>query len=116
MPINTRKKGQRTFAKACRYARSFPGTVLIPIYQISRFAQPQCFDMLLLRPTHWPRFVEVRTTQWGVSKPSTRQLAALPGDGYLKQIWRFRRGATTPDIRVWNEAAWIVQNNPWEEA
>ena len=113
--MNTREKGGRTFRKAVRYALTFPGTVVIPLYQVSRWAQPQPCDMILLRPTHWPRFVEVRTTTWGVSKPSTRQLAALPGDSYLKQIWRFRRGTTIPDIRLWNEKFWVVQQQPWEE-
>jgi len=113
--LNSRKKGQRTFAKAIRYALSFPGTVAIPLYQVSRWAAPQPFDVLLLRPTYWPRFVEVRTTAWGVSKPQTRTLAALPGESYHKQIWLFERGTQTPRLREWQEIAWKPINHPWED-
>ena len=112
--MNSRAKGQRTFHKACRYALSFPGTVLLPIYQVSRFAQPQPFDLLLFRPTHWIRLVEVRTGQWGVAKPQTRTLAALPGEMYRKQLWRFQDRQMTPDLREWQEDAWNTITNPWE--
>ena len=116
--MNTRQKGQRTFQKAMRYALSFPGTVAIPLYQVSRWATPQPFDLLLFRPGYLVRLVEVRTTAWGVAKTNTRQLAALPGTYYLKQVWRFRSLCTLPDIRQWMEPGWLWQVAPWssEEA
>ena len=84
-------------------------TRIIPLYQVSRWAQAQPFDALLLRPGYWPRFVEVRTNQWGVSKLQTRTLSQLPGDGYFKQIWLFKRGCTTPLIRQWDWERWVYQ-------
>ena len=112
--MNTRKKGQRTFAKAMRYAMSFPDTVALPIYQVSRFAQPQPCDVLLFRPDRLVRLVEVRTTQWGGRKPQTRRLTQIPGLGHLAQLWRFRRGTTLPDIREWTGTAWVLKDHPWE--
>ena len=110
---NSRRKGQRTCQKAMRFALSFPGTTTIPIYQVSRFAQPQPFDLLLLRPDCLARLVEVRTDLWRVAAPQTRALSRLPGM-VVKQIWRFKRGATIPDIRQWSGSAWIYQDHPWE--
>ena len=111
--MNSRAKGQRTFQKAVRYALSFPGTVVLPLYQVSRWATAQPFDMLVLRPTHPPLFVEVRSNQWGVNKPQTRLLTALPGVGYQKHIWMFKDGAQQPHIRGWNGTAWVPRVQPW---
>ena len=112
--MNMREKGNRTSRKAIRYALSFPGTVVIPLYQVSRWATPQPFDLLVLRTTYWPRFVEVRANAWRTGRASTVQLAHLPGESYHKQIWRLDDGQTTPTIRQWHGTAWIYQENPWE--
>ena len=111
---NTRAKGQRTVLKAIRYARTFPGTECLPIYQVSRFAQEQPFDLILFRPAHWLRLVEVRSNTWQVGKPQTRHLAALPGEGYFKQCWRFRDRQEVPEIRQWNGQEWQWVSHPWE--
>lgn len=112
--INSRAKGQRTVAKALRYLGGFPPTHVILLHQASRFATPQPFDLLLLRSGHWPRFVEVRTNAWGVAKPQTRTLSRLPGDGYFRQVWRFKDGQDTPDLRQWDGSAWRSLASPWE--
>ena len=116
--MNTRRKGQSTLAKAIRYARSFPGTRTITMYQASRFATPQPFDLLLFRPTYWPCLVEVRTSQWRTGRASTVELAQLPGEGYHKLIFRFNPRQTVPDIRRWDQHTqiWVTQDHPWEEA
>ena len=113
--MNTRQKGNRTFAKARRYALSYPGTTFLAWYQPPRWAMPQPFDALLLRHGFWVCLVEVRTTQWGVSKPSTRDLAALPGEFYHRQIWRFYDRQLVPDIREWSGATWVIKTSPWDE-
>ena len=106
--MNSRRKGQRTFAKALRYAKfRYPKAYLMPIYQVSRWAQPQPCDLIIYEFDVPPILVEVRTTQWGVAKPSTRQLARLPSL-CTKQIWRFRPGETLPDIRTWRDDAWTA--------
>lgn len=106
--MNARAKGGRTFRKAVAYAHAiYPKAVIIPIYQIGRFAQPQPFDMLVLDFDAKPVLVEVRSNAWGVSKPQTKQLASLPGL-VQKQIWRFRDGSQQPDVRLWmNEHGWV---------
>ena len=104
--MNTRAKGQRTFAKAMAYATlHFPTGVFLPLYQPSRFSKPQPFDLMILEPFEPPICVEVRSNQWGVSKPQTRRLAHLPGH-IRKQIWLFKNGATTPQIRRWSHETW----------
>lgn len=112
--LNTHVKGQRIQRKAIRYALTFQGTVVIPLYQVSRWATPQPFDLLVLRQTYWPRFVEVRANAWRTGRASTVQLASLPGEGYARQIWRFRDQHLTPDIRQWHGTAWQPQDTPWE--
>lgn len=113
--MNTRSKGSRTFRKAVKYAESFPGSVVVPIYQVSRWAQPQPFDMIVLRSFYWVLLVEVRTNQWGTGKASTVQLAQLPSISYRRQIWRFRDGKNMPDIRRWDGTKWTYQEQPWED-
>lgn len=104
--MNTRAKGQRTFGKAMRFAKSrYPKAYVLPIYQVSRWAHPAPFDMLILEFDHRPMCVEVRTNQWGVAKPQTRQLATLPGL-ITKEIWLFRRGEHIPTIRRWTGHTW----------
>ena len=85
------------------------------LYQASQWATPQPFDIVIFRPTYWPRFVEVRTNQFGMTKPNTVTLSRLPGDA-IRQIWMFRNGDTTPLIRQWSEPLdmWVPQNSPWE--
>ena len=83
----------------------------MPIYQISRWAQPQPFDLLILDLDACPILVEVRTNQWGVSKPQTRTLATLPGL-VSKQIWMFPDGQMLPNIREWSEQ--IGTKGHWE--
>ena len=106
MTINTRAKGQRSFAKAMAYAKAtYPKGALIPLYQVSRWAQPQPFDLLVLDFDAPALLVEVRTNQWGVAKPQTRTLAKLPGR-VRKQIWLFDRGQTVPRVRTWDGMTW----------
>lgn len=114
--MNSRSKGQRTFRKAVAYAETFQGVVVIPMYQVSRYAAPQPFDMLLLRQTYMPRLVEVRTNLWGVSKGSTIQLASLPSDYVAKQIWMHTDNKDGFKIREWDQdqCEWIHKENPWE--
>lgn len=114
--MNSRAKGSRTFRKAVAYAESFPGAKVIPIYQVSMWAQNQPFDILLLRQTYMPRLVEVRTNQYGLRKPSTVALAALPGDYVSKQIWMHKDGKEGFTIREWDQdqCEWIFKENPWE--
>ena len=108
--MNTRRKGQRTFAKALRYARhQYPKAYCLPIYQVSRRSQPQPCDVILFDFDASPLLVEVRTNQWGVSKPQTRTLASLPGL-IRKQLWRFQRGQTVPEIREWSGTYWENQH------
>lgn len=104
----------RVQLKAVRYAKSFPGTVIIPMRQVSRWAEPQPFDLLVLRPFAWPRLVEVRANQWRTGKASTVDLAQLPGISYHKQIWKFDDGETTPQIRQWQHEQWMHLDNPWD--
>lgn len=111
--MNTRAKGGRIFRKAVAYAKLTPGVVTIPLYQVSRWAQEQPFDMLVLRPGCWIRLVEVRFGQWRTGKPSTKALAALPGRYYAKQIWMFPEGAATPKVREWTGEAWLMRPSPW---
>src|SRR3990167_1753850 len=113
--MNARAKGQRVQHKAVRYALSFPGTVVIPLYQVSRWATPQPFDLLVLRPLYWPRFVEVRANAWRIGRTSTVTLSRLPGEGYAKQIWQLKDGQTIPTIRQWQGSEWKPQDTPWEE-
>ena len=113
--MNSRAKGGRTFRKAVAYAYTFPNTVVIPLYQVSRWAQPQPFDAIVFRAGYWPRLVEVRSNAWGTGKPQTKQLAGLPGEGFYKQLWRFSDGLFIPDIRQWNGTAWIGTDKPWDE-
>lgn len=104
--MNTRAKGQRTFGKALRFAHAlYPNAYVLPIYQVSRWAHPQPFDMMILEFDHRPICVEVRTNQWGVSKPQTKVLAHLPGCVF-KEIWMFQRGQAYPAIRRWDGTAW----------
>ena len=114
--VNPRAKGQRVVAKAIRYALSFPGTAVIPLYQVSRWATKQPFDLIVFRETYWLRVVEVRANAWRTGRASTVALAALPGDAYHKQIWKFENGCATPQIRQWveHEQHWCHQDQPWE--
>ena len=114
MGIQTRKKGQRTQLKAFRFATSFPDTTCLIMHQASHWATPQPFDLILFRPTHWIRLVEVRANQWGVARPQTRALAALPGEEYMRQIWCFKDRCQVPQIRQWDGKEWVHQDNPWE--
>jgi len=113
--MNSRAKGGRTFRKAVKYALTFKGVFHIPIYQISRFAQPQPCDMIIFREGFLARLIEVRSNQYGVSKKSTIQLSQIPGIN-LKQIWMFKDGESVPTVRQWNEHdAWDWKDDPWEE-
>ena len=104
--MNRRAKGQRTFRKAMAYAKAtYPTAYLMPIYQVSKWAQAQPCDLILMDLDAWPILIEVRTNYWGTNKPSTRTLAHLPGL-VTKQIWRFQRGQTIPDIREWTGHQW----------
>ena len=114
--MSSRRKGQRTELKAIAYLQTIPKTTHIRLYQTSRFASPQPFDLLVLRNRYWPRFVEVRSNQWRTGRVSTEQLAALPGEGYHKQIWLFRDGSKIPEVRQWDGAIWILKDNPWLDA
>lgn len=107
--MNTRRKGQRSLAKAIAYAKSlWPKATLLTMYQPTRFAKPQPFDLLVLEYDQAPMLIEVRTNQWGVAKPQTRQLAGLPGL-VTKEIWLFRRGHQHPSIR-----RWMGQSPSWQ--
>ena len=114
--MSSRSTGQRTERKALAYLATIPNTAPVRLYQVSRFATPQPFDLLALRTGYWPRFVEVRTGQWRTGRESTKALTLLPGEGYHKQIWRFKKGATVPDVRQWNGREWTHRASPWEEA
>ena len=110
--MNTRAKGGRTFRKAMTYAKAaYPKAYRMPIYQVSRWSQPQPCDLILFELDSPPILVEVRTNQWGVSKPQTRTLAHLPGL-VSKQIWMFPDGQTSPMIREWSEQ--VGTNGHWE--
>lgn len=111
--VNTRAKGNRTLLKAIRYALTYPGTLTRPFRQVAWYAEPQEFDLIVFRQTYWPRFVEVRTSQWRVGNESTRRLAKLPGD-LIRQIWRFHDRQLVPDIREWSGEAWVIKTSPWE--
>lgn len=117
--MNSRAKGRRTEAKAVEYAMTFPGVRVLKWYQLNtRFhtSTDQVFDLLVLRDQYWPRFVEVRTNQWGLSKPQTKSLASLPGEGYFKQVWLWRDGESMPKLRQWDDGTWLYQHEPWESA
>lgn len=115
-PMSSRSKGQRTERKAIAYLATVPNTAHIHLYQTSRFASPQPFDLLVLRDRYWPRFVEVRSNQWRTGRASTKTLAALPGEGFHKQVWLFRDGWLRPEVRQWNGREWAYRASPWEEA
>ena len=114
--MSSRRKGQRTELKAIAYLQTIPKTTHIRLYQTSRFASPQPFDLLVLRARYWPRFVEVRSNQWRTGRASTQDLTRLPGEGYQKQIWCFRNGAVTPNVRQWNGREWVRKDSPWSDA
>ena len=112
--LNSRNKGYRVQRKAVQYALTYPGVKVLPVYQISRWAQPQPFDLIVFRPNCWLIFVEVRANQWRTGRPSTVELTQLPGEGYHKQIWMFPDHAMIPQIREWNGREWVSQAHPWE--
>ena len=114
--MSSRSKGQRTELKAVDFLATIPNTAPIRLYQRSRFATPQPCDLIALRAGFWPRFVEVRSNQWRTGRDSTWQLAALPGEGYHKQIWLFRDGQVTPSVRQWNGREWVRKDSPWSDA
>ena len=116
--MSSRRKGQRAELKAvCYVLEAYPTTAkVVRMYQVSRFARPQPFDLLVLRDRYWPRFVEVRSNQWRTGRESTEQLAVLPGEGYHKQIWLFRNGSKIPEVRQWDGAIWVLKDNPWSDA
>ncbi len=88
------------------YARAlYPKAYLMPIYQVSRWAQPQPFDLLIFEFDHRPICVEVRSNQWGVNKPQTKTLSTLPGT-IFKEIWLFKDGEQIPTIRRWDGRTW----------
>ena len=105
--MNTRQKGARTALKARRYAEAH-GWTYLAWHQPPRWATEQPFDALLLRSGFKPVLLEVRSNRWGVDKPQTQQLAALPGL-CIRQIWRFRDGTNVPNIRQWDGHAWQPQ-------
>ena len=96
-------------AKARKYASTFAGSVWLPWYQPARWATPQPYDAMLFAPNHWPRLVEVRTNQWRTGNASTKQLASLPGHGFVKMIFMFKDGETVPKIRAWDDTTkrWV---------
>lgn len=88
------------------YAKSvFGKAYLMPIYQVSRFAQPQPFDLMICEYDRVPILVEVRSNAWGTGKPQTKQLACLPGL-MERQIWMFTDGHSVPRIRRWTGLDW----------
>lgn len=101
-------------AKARQYAATFKGTVWLVWYQPPMWATPQPFDAMLFIPNQYTRLVEVRTNQWRTGNASTRQLASLPGHGFLKQIWMFSDGKTVPQIRAWDDTTrtWVRMDTP----
>lgn len=101
--------------KAKRYALSFPYTQWWPWYQPPMWSTAQPFDVLYVAPNRWPLFVEVRTNSWRTGNASTKALAGMPGEGYHKQIWRFKDQHTIPDIREWDNTTntWIPMDTPW---
>jgi len=113
--MNTRRKGQRTLAKAIKILEE-EGSTALKFDQAARgkFSTPQPFDLLVLKEDCWPSLIEVRSNQWGVSKPQTIELAKLP-DGFLfKQIWMFKDGENFPSIRQWNSSTqkWYLLYEP----
>ena len=105
--MNSRAKGGRTFRKAVAYAKAvYPKATILPMYQISRFAQPQPCDMILLDFDALALLVEDRSNAWGVGKPQTRHLAGLPGK-VEKEIWMFQDGHQQPRVRRWMEGSWL---------
>ena len=108
--MNTRRKGQRTQAKALAYAKSLSGPKdrIVELHQRTPFATPQPFDFFWFRPSRYATLVEVRSNQYGMSKPQTVELTHLPGFVY-RQIWMFKDRATIPHCRQWSEAnqAWL---------
>lgn len=105
--MSSRTKGQRSVSKARTFAKvRYPHAFIMTIYQTSYFSTPAPFDLLILDLDAPALLVEVRTSQWGVSKPQTRTLAGLPGQ-IRKEIWLFERGQTVPRIRTWSGTAWI---------
>lgn len=109
-----RAKGGRVFRMARAWAEEFPSVVVLPMYQVSRFAQPQPFDMLVLRKDYQPLLVEVRSNQWRTGKASTVNLARLPGFGVHKQIWMHSDGKKGFKIREFINDDWVVKEQPWE--
>ena len=117
--ISTRAKGRRSLKKAKAFASTFPNTVFLEWFQQSGMwhrSTPQPFDVLLLRAGYEPILLEVRSNQWGASKPQTRVLATLPGN-VLKQLWMFKDRERTPHVRAWCTltATWMAVNAPWGE-
>ena len=112
--MSSRSKGQRTELKAIKYLHTVPNTAHIHLYQTSRFASPQPCDLIVLRDRYWPRFVEVRSNQWRTGRASTETLARLPGELH-KQIWLFRNGSLTPEVREWNGREWASRAAPWDD-
>lgn len=112
--MNTRAKGQRTERTAVQFALTFPHTHVLRIWQPPMFSKPQPLDMVIFRQGFAPLFVECRTNQWGVSKPQTIALSNLPGV-VCKQIWMFKQGEKTPQIREWKRIKWMRIQSPWGE-
>ena len=113
--MSTRQKGHRIQRLAVAYAYTFPNVLVLTIYQVSRWATPQPFDLIVFRTGRWPRFVEVRSNQWRTGKASTKQLAHLPGEGFHRQMWLHRDRREGFKVRSWDETTqrWLPMDNPF---
>ncbi len=102
---------------AVAYARTIPNVRVLPLYQVSMFAQPQPCDMIVLREGYNPIFVEVRTNSYGLNKPSTLALSALPDSGIVKQVWMHKDGEKGFVIREWDSlsASWLYKDSPYQQ-
>ena len=119
--INSRAKGARSLAKAKAHATSLGATCVVLHQQTGwwKTSTAQPFDLMVFYPHHPPILVEVRSNQWGLNKPQTLAMAALPGI-MPKQIWLFRNGFQTPIIRQWEatQGQWghAHLETPWRDA
>lgn len=112
--MNCRTKGQRTVLKVKAWMLAhYPNLAWISIYQPR--GQDQPMDAIVHRAGYWPIYLEIRSNQWGVNKPQTRELAALPGHGFHRQVIMWKDREKSPHIRQWDGTAWVGRASPWEE-
>lgn len=107
--MNARAKGQRTQQRLVRFLLAhYPFSRIVPMYQVSRWAQAQPWDLCWFRPGKPITLVECRTGAWRLRAGSTQELSTLPGTGFGREVWCW---STTQ--RVWLRRYWDWAEQQW---